>query len=98
MNLRLPPLFRNFYFLCTLAFLLWMLFFDRNHLLNQYRQASKLHRLEAQRDYYQARIAEVKKDREELLTNPELLEKFAREKYLMRKPGEDVYLITRPKP
>jgi cell division protein FtsB len=39
----------------------------------------------------------VKKDREELLSNQELLEKFAREKYLMKKKTEDIYLVVEEK-
>jgi cell division protein DivIC len=36
----------------------------------------------------------VQQDREELMGNAELLEKFAREKYLMRRPGEDVFIVV----
>jgi cell division protein FtsB len=35
----------------------------------------------------------VEQDRAELMANPQLLEKFAREKYLMKRPGEDLYLV-----
>ncbi|HOO11266.1 MAG TPA: septum formation initiator family protein, partial [Cyclobacteriaceae bacterium] len=41
----------------------------------------------------EAKIVEVKKDRKELMTNKELLEKFAREKYLMKKETEDLFII-----
>jgi cell division protein DivIC len=40
------------------------------------------------------KIAEVKSDREELLSDDALLEKFARENYLMKKPTEDIYVIV----
>ena len=50
--------------------------------------------LEAQKEYYLEKIDEVKEDRQELLSNPELLEKFAREKYLMKKPTEDIYIVV----
>ena len=36
----------------------------------------------------------MQKDRQELMSNPELLEKFAREKFLMRKPTETVYIVV----
>jgi cell division protein FtsB len=70
-----------------------MLFLDANSIPTQFSITQKLNRLEAEKEYYQERIVEVKQDREELMSNPELLEKFAREKYLMRKPTEDVYVI-----
>ena len=72
-----------------------MLFFDANDFISQYRLKSKLKNLKDQKQYYIKKIEEVKKDREELLNNPELLEKFAREKYLMKKKGEDVFVIVK---
>jgi cell division protein FtsB len=55
--------------------------------------SNKLNALENEKEYYQEKISEVEKDREELMTDKELLEKFAREKYLMKKPTEDVFII-----
>lgn len=49
--------------------------------------------LQNEKEYYQEKITEVEKDRKELMTNKELLEKFAREKYLMKKESEDVFII-----
>jgi cell division protein DivIC len=94
---QLPPaltaLLRNFYFSTTLVFLVWMTFFDGNDFLSQYRTWRKLRNAEADRHYYEEKISEVKQNREELLGNKQLLEKFAREQYLMKKPTEDVYII-----
>jgi cell division protein FtsB len=55
--------------------------------------SSKLRALESEKEYYEAKILEVEKDRKELMTNKELLEKFAREKYLMKKETEDLFII-----
>ncbi len=95
MNLwqRIPSPFRNPYLITVVVYLVWMLFLDANSIPTQFSITQKLNRLEAEKEYYQERIVEVKQDREELMSNPELLEKFAREKYLMRKPTEDVYVI-----
>jgi len=71
-----------------------MSFFDSNDFFTQYKLSSKSNNLKSQREYYIERIEEVRKDREELLSNPELLEKFARENYLMKKPTEDIYIIV----
>ena len=90
---KLPPVFRNFYVMTGLCFLLWMTFLDSNDLISRFSLGSKLRTLEDEKVYYQDKIAEVEKDRKELLTNRELLEKFAREKYLMRKETEDVFVI-----
>ena len=94
---RLPRYFRNVFFLTGAFFLLWMVFFDSNDIYTQYKLSKKLNNLEERKAYYIERIEEVKQDREELFSNPELLEKFAREKYLMKKPTEDIYVIVEEK-
>ena len=90
---KLPPIFRNFYVMTGMCFLVWMTFLDSNDLISRFSLSSKLSTLEDEKAYYQEKIAEVEKDRKELMTNRELLEKFAREKYLMRKETEDVFII-----
>jgi cell division protein FtsB len=70
-----------------------MIFIDSNDLISRYQLGSKLSALEAEKAYYDEKIVEVEKDRKELMTNKELLEKFAREKYLMKKETEDVFII-----
>lgn len=90
---RLPPIFRNFYWVTGLCFLVWMIFLDSNDLISRFKLSSKLRSLENEKEYYQAKITEVEKDRKELMTNRELLEKFAREKYLMKKEKEDIFII-----
>src|SRR5262245_43052491 len=90
---RLPPLFRNFYMVVELSFLSWMIFLDSNDLINRVKLSVKLRSLENEKEYYQEKIQEVRQDREELMGTPELLEKFAREKYLMKKESEDIYII-----
>ncbi len=57
--------------------------------------SKKLSEKEEEKEFYLQKISEVKKDREELLSNQELLEKYAREKYLMKKPAEDLFIIVK---
>lgn len=90
---KIPGFLRNFYVISLIVFAIWMTFFDSNDWINRYRMNRKLSELEDEKEYYQQKIKEVQKDHEELMGTPELLEKFAREKYLMRKPGEDVFVI-----
>jgi cell division protein FtsB len=94
---RLLNLFRNKYFVVSLAFLVWMVFFDRNDLFSQYQYHHQLSKLKQERDFYQKETAKVNKDLEELTSNKEELEKFAREKYLMKKDNEDVFVIVKDK-
>lgn len=91
---KIPKWLRSFYVLFGAVFLVWMLFFDSNDLITRFKLTRELRDLEAQRAYYKDKIAEVKQDREELMSDPRLLEKFAREKYLMKKPSEDVFVLV----
>jgi len=70
-----------------------MLFIDSSDFISQYQLSNKLKSLEAQRDFFNTKIEEVRKDREELLSDDKMLEKFAREKYYMKKETEDVFVI-----
>jgi len=91
---RLPGYLKNFYFIIGAFFLVWMVFIDANDFYSQYKKRRKLHDLEKEKEYYIQKISEVEQDREELLSNDKLLEKFAREKYLMKKPTEDLFVIV----
>jgi len=90
---QLPPAFRNFYFVTGACFLIWLTFLDSNDLISRFKMGSKLRSLDGEKEYYIQKVSEVEKDRKELMTNKELLEKFAREKYLMKKETEDIFVI-----
>ena len=94
---RLIDLFKNKFFLVTVAFVVWMTFFDKNDLLSQYQYHQQVSKLEQERDFYKTETDKVSKDLEELTSNPQQLEKFAREKYLMRKDNEDVFVVVKEK-
>lgn len=90
---KLPPAIKNFYVITGLCFFVWMLLLDSNDLISRFKMTNKIRTLENEKEFYQEKIAEVEKDRKELMTNKELLEKFAREKYLMKKEKEDIFII-----
>lgn len=95
---RLLEIFRNKYFLCMAAFTAWMLFFDRNDMLYQYECRSEVSKLEEEKAFYVKETARVVKDLNELNTNLNTAEKFAREKYFMKKDNEDVFIIVKQEP
>ncbi|MBS1522359.1 septum formation initiator family protein [Mucilaginibacter sp. BT774] len=94
---RFLNLFRNKYFLVSSIFLVWMVFFDRNDLFSQWEYHQQVSKLKQERDFYQKETAKVHQDLDELTSNKEKLEKFAREKYLMKKDNEDVFVIVKEK-
>lgn len=87
------PLLKNRFVLVGVIFLVWMIFFDSNDLISQYKYKRKLSQLEENKNFYLEQIEQVKKDKEELLTNLNKLEKFAREKYKMKRDDEDLYIV-----
>ena len=91
---RVVVILKNKYIISSTFFVLWMLFFDRNDLMSQYQYWNQLKKLEAEKSFYTKEIKTIKKDLNELNTNPIMLEKFAREKYLMKKENEDLFIIV----
>lgn len=86
---------RNKYFLAIVGFAIWMLFFDRNDMISQYEYSSEVNKLQQEKDFYLTQTALVKKDLAELDSNLNTIEKFAREKYFMKKDNEDVFVIVK---
>ena len=91
---KLPKPFRNFYFVAGLIFVFWMTLLDSNNLIARFQLSSKLNSLENEKEYYEEKIVEVEKDHNQLFGDRESLEKFAREKYLMKKESEDIYIVV----
>jgi cell division protein FtsB len=91
---RLLNLLKNKFFLAGIAFIVWMLFFDRNDLTAQYEYRDEVNKLEEEKEFYTTEIAEADIELKELTTNLNSLEKFARERYLMKRENEDVYVVV----
>lgn len=91
----LLKIIRNKYFIVITALVVWLFFFDKNDVYTQIDLIKKCNKLKAERDYYLAEIESNKKQIQELQNNKESLETFAREKYLMKKDNEDVFVIVK---
>lgn len=90
---NIPPILKNFYFISFVGVLIWVLVFDKNDLITHIKLQKELNRVEEQLIFFKNKINEVEKDKNELEGNQELLEKYAREQYLMKKESEDIYII-----
>ena len=88
---KIRGLFKNFYFLFFLCFVLWMTIIDSNGFINRYRLSDKLSELNSQKEFYVKEIDKVSLDKERFESDQELLEKYAREEYLMKKESEDIF-------
>ncbi len=71
-----------------------MFVLDSNDMTVQLRLGIELRQLENEKSYYQQKTKELEKERRMVIGNPSLLEKYAREKYLMKKPKEDIFVIV----
>ncbi|GEO10279.1 FtsB family cell division protein [Segetibacter aerophilus] len=84
---------RNKYISSVIVFVVWILFFDRNDLWTQWDRKHELQKLETSKTFYEQEIATTKKDLMDLNNNPAVLEKFAREKFYLKKPSEEIFII-----
>ncbi len=74
--------------------MVWLFFFDKNDVFSQYQLIEKCRKLQQEKSYY---LTEIKNNRDylnELRTNKKSLETFSREKYLMKKENEDVFIFV----
>ena len=79
--------------LASAAFVVWMLFFDRNDVFTQMERRSELNELKQSKQYFEKQIAENRKFSKDLQFNASAIEKYAREKYLMKRDNEDLFII-----
>lgn len=94
-NQKIRGLFKNFYFLFFLCFVLWMTIIDSNGFINRYRLSDKLSELNSQKEFYVKEIDKVSLDKERFESDQELLEKYAREEYFMKKESEDIFYVIK---
>ncbi len=92
---NLPKWLKNKYTYVTLGFIVYLFFFDQHNLISQYKLRAELYELQQSQQWYLEQIDQTRSDLDELLTNDEKLEKFAREKYLMKKDNEEIFVIVR---
>jgi len=83
----------NKYVLVLIFFVVWMLFFDQRDFFQQKEKRAELNKLEQKKAYYQQEIQKTKKELGDLQNSPAAVEKFARERYLMKKDGEDIFVV-----
>jgi cell division protein DivIC len=90
---HIPAWLKNKYLISFAAFAAILLFFDKNDLFTQSARHKELKDLQESKQYYSIRIAAESKELEQLKSNPATLEKYAREKYLMKRDNEDLFII-----
>ena len=87
-------LFKNKYLLAASFFIIWMSFFDPKDWGGALDKNTKLKELQKSELHLTKTITETKLELEQLKTNAQTIEKYAREKYLMKKDNEDLFIIS----
>lgn len=90
---KILPILKNKFFIVTVIFLVIIIFFDKNNIIDQVKNRRKLYKLQQEKEFYNEEVKKNKEAIRELQTNPENLEKFGREKYMMKRDSEDIFLI-----
>ena len=70
-----------------------IVFLDENSLIQRAKHQQEIKTLETEILKYRKQFEEDTEKLKELTSNPEALEKIAREKYLMKKPNEDIFIF-----
>ena len=92
---RIPAFLKNKYFITTVVFLVLMIFLDRNNLISQYKLRKELHGLREELRFYREQAAKDSIELNRLRSDSLGLEKLGREKYMMKRDSEDIYIIVR---
>lgn len=85
----------NKFLLTAMVFGVWMMWFDQNDFGSQRDRAAALQDTKDNIAYLEEEIAQMEKEHEDLTTNPQKLEQYAREQYKMKRDNEDVFVIER---
>jgi cell division protein DivIC len=94
----IPAFLKNKFIVATLVFIITLFFFGEDDLMVQYRRTQELKKLNDGKKYYTEQIILAKKELEQIKNDPAALEKYAREKYFMKKDNEDLFMIQEPAP
>lgn len=81
------------YLITIAAFLVIIVFLDENSLIQRQKHQQEISTLKSEIERYRQQFEEDTRKLKELTSNPEAMEKIAREKYLMKRPNEDVFIF-----
>ncbi len=87
-------LIRKKYWISTLLFFGWIVFFDGNNVYRQIKRTIQIKDLDNQIFYYQKQLKNTEIERKAFFKNNQYFEKFVRENYLLKKENEDIFVFT----
>ncbi len=93
---HIPSWLKDKYFLAGTLFLVWIFFFDPKDIPSSINRIETFNKLQQSETHLNKKIAETRKDLYLLKTNPQTIEKYARENYMMKKDNEDLFITNTP--
>ncbi len=84
---------RHKYLVVLIAFTIHVTFFDENNLITRFRNKMTISKLQKEISYYKHEYEKSSKMIESINEDPRSFEKIARERYMMKKDNEDIYII-----
>jgi cell division protein DivIC len=93
---HIPSWLKNKYLISGMAFLIWIFFFDPKDIPSSINRIETYGKLQKNELHLTKLIAETNNDLNLLKTNPQTIEKYARESYMMKKDNEDLFIINSP--
>lgn len=91
---QIPSWLKNKYLLAGAFFVVWMFFFDLKDWEVAFDKNAKLKELQKSENHLITLIKDTKEELDQLKTNARTIEKYAREKYLMKKDNEDLFIVS----
>lgn len=94
---KLQPLLKvlkNKYVIVGGIALIWMLFVDQYDLISHLRMHKRIEKLEDEKAFYTSERDRIEKEKKLLTSDPEALERFAREELWMKKADEDLFIVV----
>jgi cell division protein DivIC len=90
---HIPAWIKNKFFIAFAVFCVVVFFLDKNDLFTQLERSKELKELVQSKEFYTKEIATERADLEGLKSDPAVMEKYAREKHLMKRDNEDLFLV-----
>ena len=94
---KIPPILKNKYVAVLVIFILYISFFDAHDLISQMEIKMELKEISEEIDYLNADTESAKSQIQELTSDQEKLEKFAREQYRMKRENEEIFVLLQEK-
>ncbi|HMK02637.1 MAG TPA: septum formation initiator family protein [Ferruginibacter sp.] len=91
---HIPTWLKNKYLLAGGFFVVWMFFFDPKDIPSGFERGSRLNELQSSERHLDELITDSHKELDLLKNNAQSIEKYAREKYMMKKDNEDLFIIN----